>query len=195
MPKVVDREKRRAEVAEAAWRVVERVGIRAATLRDIAEEMGITKGSLAHYFQSKQQLVAFAFEHGVTRVFARMEAMTRVASPGVDRLRIALELMTPAHFDLDAASAAALTFWAYATDDKLLADVHLRNYATWRTRVSGFLEEAKARGQLRAATDVALETTALMALVDGTLVGSVLEPDQFTKARILEILDHALSRL
>jgi AcrR family transcriptional regulator len=195
MPKVVDREKRRAEVAEAAWRVIERVGIRAATLRDIAEEMGITKGSLAHYFQSKQQLVAFAFEHGVRRVFEHMESMTRVASPGVDRLRIALELMTPAHFDLDAASAAALTFWAYATDDKLLADVHLRNYATWRTRVSEFLEEAKARGQLRAATDVTLETTALMALVDGTLVGSVLEPDQFTKPRILQILDHALSRL
>ena len=195
MPKVVDREKRRAEVAEAAWRVVERVGIRAATLRDIAEEMGMTKGALAHYFQSKQQLVAFAFEHGVTRVFERMEAMTRVASPGVDRLRIALELMTPAHFDLDAASAAALTFWAYATDDKLLADVHLRNYATWRTRIRGFLEEAKTRGQLRAATDVALETTALIALVDGTLVGSVLEPDQYTNPRILEILDHALSRL
>jgi len=195
MPKVVDPEKRRAEVAEAAWRVVDRVGIRAATLRDIAEEMGITKGSLAHYFQSKQQLVAFAFEHGVSRVFARMESMTRVASPGIDRLRIALELMTPAHFDLDAASAAALTFWAYATDDKLLADVHLRNYATWRTRVRGFLEEAKTRGQLRAATDVALETTALIALVDGTLVGSVLEPDQYTKPRILEILDHALSRL
>jgi hypothetical protein len=121
--------------------------------------------------------------------------MTRAASPGIERLRIALELMTPAHFDVDGVSAAALTFWAYATDDDMLAAVHLRNYATWRARIGVFLEEAKGRGQLREPTDVALETTALIALVDGTLVGSVLEPDQFTKARILQILDHALARL
>jgi len=195
VPKVVDHEQRRAEVAEAAWRIIERVGIRSATLRDIAEELGTTKGSLAHYFRSKEQLVAFAFEQGCARVFARMEALTRAANPGLDRLRIALALMTPAFIELESASAATLAFWASATDDAVLAGVHLRNYATWRARISEFLSEAKDRGQLRKTIDIPLETAALIALVDGTLVGSVLEPNHFSKPRIIQILDLALARL
>ena len=40
MPRVVDHEKRREEIAEAAWRVVEQAGPQGANMREIAREAG-----------------------------------------------------------------------------------------------------------------------------------------------------------
>ena len=60
MPKLVDHDLRREEVAEAAWRVIGRDGIEGATLREIAREAGFTTGVIQHYFRDRDELLAFA---------------------------------------------------------------------------------------------------------------------------------------
>ena len=50
MPKVVDHDERREDVAEAAWRVIGRDGLEGATLREISREAGFTTGVIQHYF-------------------------------------------------------------------------------------------------------------------------------------------------
>ena len=41
MPKIVDHEARRAELAEAVWRLASRDGLEAVTLRGVAAEAGL----------------------------------------------------------------------------------------------------------------------------------------------------------
>ena len=70
MPKVVDHEVRRAEIAEALWRVVAREGIEAATIRAVAAEAGWSRGIVEHYFDSKDALVLYACELALERTLA-----------------------------------------------------------------------------------------------------------------------------
>jgi len=56
MPKIVDREKQRAEILEAAFPLFARKGFGVVGMRQCAKELGISTGTLYHYFPSKEVL-------------------------------------------------------------------------------------------------------------------------------------------
>ncbi|MFK8001456.1 MAG: TetR/AcrR family transcriptional regulator [Polyangiales bacterium] len=56
MPKIVDHEAYRAELAAGAIQVFRRHGFHGLGMRKIAEELGVSKGTLYHYFPSKKAL-------------------------------------------------------------------------------------------------------------------------------------------
>lgn len=72
MPKTVDHETRRAELAAAVWRVIKRSGIVSATVRAVATEAGVSPGALRHYFSDQTGLVQFAAELMTERVVERL---------------------------------------------------------------------------------------------------------------------------
>jgi AcrR family transcriptional regulator len=65
MPRVVDAEQRRAQLTDAAARLIARSGIESATLRDVAAEAGMTTGALTHYFADKRELLLRTFEASI----------------------------------------------------------------------------------------------------------------------------------
>jgi AcrR family transcriptional regulator len=74
MPKLVDHEERRRLIAQATWRVISRDGVRAASVRTVAAEAGLSTGALRHYFDDHASLLLFAARHSLelmaVRVFA-----------------------------------------------------------------------------------------------------------------------------
>ncbi len=62
MPKIVDHDARREEIAQALWRVVRRDGIRAASVRTIAAEAGWSAGAVRYYFPDQDGLLSFAMD-------------------------------------------------------------------------------------------------------------------------------------
>ncbi len=56
MPKIIDRDAYRAELAQRAAALFSRDGYSALGMRQIASELGISKSALYHYFPSKQDL-------------------------------------------------------------------------------------------------------------------------------------------
>jgi AcrR family transcriptional regulator len=74
VPRVVDHAQRRAELAEAVWRVVRRDGIEHASVREVAREANLSMGSLRYFFDSQDGLLRFAMEEVIRRVQARIEA-------------------------------------------------------------------------------------------------------------------------
>lgn len=197
MPKIIDHNERRTVVAEATWKVIEQVGIEAATLRMIATEMGVSTGTLGHYFSNKDQLVEFAFRHAVALVFAKIAAETVKLEPGIARLRYALQAMMPNHINSipAAAASATLSYWGVAAARPALAAVHRTNYAEWRSWLATFLREAQDRGEIGSDLNVDEETSLLIAVADGVLVGSVLEPEHFAADASDALLDSVIERL
>ncbi|MEU6036021.1 TetR/AcrR family transcriptional regulator [Actinomadura sp. NPDC047616] len=60
MPRRVDHDRRRAEFAEAVWRIAAERGLEAVTMSTVAAEAGTSIGRIQHYFAGKDELLGFA---------------------------------------------------------------------------------------------------------------------------------------
>ena len=71
-------EVRREEILEAALAVFSELGFDRATLNDVAERAGVTKGAVYHYFESKEQLfIALLRERLLPHIEAGEELLAR----------------------------------------------------------------------------------------------------------------------
>jgi AcrR family transcriptional regulator len=79
--------KRREEILQAAASVFARKGISNATVRDIADEVGILSGSLYHHFESKDQMVEEILLAGADRQGARYREIVKAEPDAVEAMR------------------------------------------------------------------------------------------------------------
>jgi TetR/AcrR family fatty acid metabolism transcriptional regulator len=63
VPIIVDKEKKRKEIIEAAIAVFSRTGYHRATIKEIADEAGVGKGTVYEYFESKEDLFLHMSEY------------------------------------------------------------------------------------------------------------------------------------
>ena len=182
MPKVVDHEARREELAAALWRVVVRDGIEAASIRRVAAEAGWSTGSLRHYFDSQTALLDFAMQLAVERVTARVGAVTGEGPP-----RAVAEALLHEVLPLDAERRAEAQIWLAFTA-RSLVDPGLREL---RERAhTGLRDLCRVAAQFAGAPPDDAER--LHALVDGLALHAVLDPATTTPARIVELLARQL---
>src|ERR1700722_2240928 len=72
MPKIVDHVQRRDEIAHFACKVVAHYGFEQATVARIARAAGYTTGMVAHYFDSKQDIILAALRRMLLRIEERL---------------------------------------------------------------------------------------------------------------------------
>lgn len=58
MPKAVDHDQRRADLADAAVAIIQREGVAAVSVRRVAAEAGVSPGAVRHYFPAHSELLA-----------------------------------------------------------------------------------------------------------------------------------------
>ena len=122
MPKIVDHARRRDEIALIACRVVAAQGFDGASMVRIAREAGYTTGMLAHYFDSKQEIIIAALRLILRRIEERLTRPTRGGRPP-DLLELLLEaLPIDAHRHIEC--AFWITFWGQVTADKRLKRIN-----------------------------------------------------------------------
>lgn len=79
------------EIIQAAARVFKARGYHAATVQDIADEVGILKGSLYHHFQSKEELLYLVVKEPITRLYRTVEQVAARAAPAGEKVRRIVE--------------------------------------------------------------------------------------------------------
>ena len=89
MPRVVDHQMRRDEIVAAAWQAIALDGIDGATMRRIAELAGCATGRLAHYFDSRNDILVAALGKVHSKASTRM-ADIAVGIDGMPALRAVL---------------------------------------------------------------------------------------------------------
>ncbi|MGL5857475.1 MAG: TetR/AcrR family transcriptional regulator [Angustibacter sp.] len=89
MPKTIDRDARKAQLAEAVWQVILDRGIGAVSVRTVAEQAGVVVGSLRHVFATRAELVRFSAELMVQRATERIDGVPR----GDDDQQYALDVL------------------------------------------------------------------------------------------------------
>lgn len=188
MPKTVDHDARRAELAAAVWRLIRRDGMEAASIRRVAAEAGWSSGSLRHYFATQSELLTFAMELVVQRATDRIEAAA------------------PTWPDPQTA-AAALLRELVPLDDERRAEMEVWLVFSLRAQVDPTLRPLRdeANGAIRrlcrelaaglGATDPARTGDELHAFADGLALQGTLTPDAMPPERIEELLTARLAEL
>ncbi|MFF5001128.1 TetR/AcrR family transcriptional regulator, partial [Streptomyces sp. NPDC000656] len=82
MPKRVDHEERRAQIAEALIQVAGRRGLHAVGMRDVAAEAGVSLRLVQYYFETKEKLLFYGLQHLTDRFTARVGARLAAAGAG-----------------------------------------------------------------------------------------------------------------
>jgi TetR/AcrR family transcriptional repressor of bet genes len=126
MPKVVDHEQRREEIALVACRVVAHYGFDQATIVRIAREAGYTTGMVAHYFDTKQDIIVAALRLILRRIEERLTPST---ADGVPDLLALLTEALPVDETRYTECAVWIAFWGQVPADK-----HLKRINGWLHR-------------------------------------------------------------
>ena len=188
MPRAVNHDERRAEIADAVWRVIEREGLEGANLRDIAREAGHTTGVISHYFRGKRELLAFAFQLVVERSAERITRAIRE-----DGVFEALAALLPLDEERRREATVWLVLMAASLSDPGLAEELRERYGEARREMMPIFREVlrrEARGE--APEDIGDE---LLATVDGLTVHALTDPERYPPSRQLALLRRALRRL
>ncbi|AOX00680.1 MAG: TetR family transcriptional regulator [Moorea sp. SIO4G2] len=173
---------RRLEVSEAAWRVIVREGLDRTSMRAIAQELGCTTGVVTHHFRDKQELILFALNQVTQRLQKTMQAATEHAR-GVDRLVEMLSAFLPLDTERQDILKVWVAFLGYAIGRESLMAEHQQSAAQLREVIIQELKALQSAKLIRANIEPELEANALLALVNGVSLDSLIQakrlsPDQ-----------------
>lgn len=192
MPKVVDHEERRRELAEAVWRVILRDGVEGVSVREVAAEAGWSAGALRHYFGTKEELLVSAARLLEERVVRRLTEMPHGRSPR-EAVRAVLCEVLP--LDEERRREGAVWF-AYANRslvDGSIAREHEIVFDGMRELCGRVMHEMERLGCLAPGLDPDRETARLHALVDGLAVHGLL--GRIGEDETLAVLDAHLAEI
>ncbi len=190
MPKVVDHDERRRAIAGALWRVVDRDGVTAVTMRSVARESGWSTGVVAHYFADMDELTAHSFRLVQERMAQRANRAYRRAADPREGVRAALAQALP--LDTPRRREAAVWFGHLdrARHRPAVATVVRHHYERWRDELATQVEAAWP-----GIADASALADELIAVVDGLAVRALTAPRAPGRTAQLRLLDSALSRV
>ena len=189
MPKVVDVAARRAELADAAARLIARSGVEAATMREVAAEAGLTTGALTHYFADKRALLLHTYQQSLEeRRWARERA---VADDPEQSLVAALEAGLPTDEMSRLHWKVTVALSAQAGADEELRSVQRDAYRAHHAR----MQQRLAAAGYGPPTATAALADRLTAMVNGIALQALFDPDGWPAARQLATLQTAVAAL
>jgi AcrR family transcriptional regulator len=179
------KQQRRNNLLQAAWRCASRKGFRELTVDEICEEAGVSKGTFYGYFASKQDLLVALLEQDAAEREVVLEALG-AASDGVDRLQGFARVMLqrgedPARVQIQA------DLWATVATDAPVHEAFRQSIRRRREIVRDWIDASIDAGELVDVPPIALASI-LLALGDGLLLHAALDPGSFQWPKVSKTL-------
>jgi TetR/AcrR family transcriptional regulator, transcriptional repressor of bet genes len=196
MPKQVDHEERRRQIADAVCRLAGRQGLEGVSLRHVAAEAGVSMGLVQHYFSTKDQMLLFTFqtlsEHVEQRIRDAVGALPQPSGPKT-QLRALLKELLPLTEQARVEVPIWTAFLARAIVEPGLAAPLREGGGLMRDFIAEHIRAAQRSGDADAGVDPHQEAAALLALVDGLMFRAMIE--QESAEATLATLDYHIDRI
>jgi AcrR family transcriptional regulator len=200
MPKRVDHEERRRQIADALVRTAATRGLHAAGMREVAAEAGVSLRLVQYYFGTKEELLLFATQRLAvqfgSRVMRRIDRTKQTDGPANPRDVIAAILVEGLPVD-DERRTFTIVYTAYLalslTDPALAITSLARNSTAVIDVVAAQLRAAQAAGDTPADLDPDVEALSLLAMSAG--LGSSVIGGQSSAEQAQAVIDYHLGRL
>lgn len=213
MPRQVDHESRRVQIAEAVCTLADEHGLEGVRLRDVAVRAGVSMGAVQRCFRTKEEMLVFALSHVSAKVTERIgtaKATEPTGTRGGDSPAMSAAFARDAlgHIVGEVALVAEeqqaearvwLAFVAQAAVTPSLAKVIRDNYADLHPllvrliRGAAYGSSASRRGEKETTAAAEREARALLALTDGLTTHVLL--GHLTPEDALHALEGHLDRL
>jgi len=128
MPKIIDHARRRDEIAFAACKAVARWGFDRLTMARIAREAGSTTGMVAHYFDTKQDIILAALRLISARLDSRLS--NRMEDDDADLADILCEAL-PLDEPRTLETKVWIGFWGQVWSDEKIGAINLIVHEEW----------------------------------------------------------------
>lgn len=186
---------KRQVIFEAARQVISERGFDGAKMEEIAARAGVGKGTLYNFFPSKEELLLSLVTENFERIRDLVNAETEAAGDPWATLEAGWRTLLLRVFpELASQWNFSYQLWSFLARN---ADARTRLFAQWRTmytererQIVAAIRAGQASGDFR--SDVAPERLVplLLAIFDGVLNRSIVDPDRFIPEVTLEsVLD------
>lgn len=195
MPRVVDHDQRRAQIARAFQRLLAADGFAAVSFARVAAEAGVSVGLIQHYFAGKDALLRFAYDDAVSRMSERVRLRVRNGeAAGLSIAEVLLGTLAellPLDAERDLEYRVRQGLQAQAPHNDGLADVARRSGRDLLGYVTLMVEQGKERGEVEVGADAALSARLILATVQGLADQAALSgADAFP---VLEVLRRSIA--
>ncbi|GAA0984554.1 TetR family transcriptional regulator C-terminal domain-containing protein [Nocardiopsis tropica] len=193
MPRQVDHDLRRHQIAQAVWRLATRGGLEHVTLRQVAAEAEVSARLLQYYFGTRDRLLLGALE--ILNDDAEQRAGQRLAelgeAPGMRALvrGVLWELLPLDEERRTRHLVYAAYFIPFVTDPALAAAARDAPRAL-EDLVSGLLDQGRQSGEVPPEVDTEAESAFLVAGAIGLQTSVLL--GQHSPEQAVELIEHRL---
>ncbi|GED15633.1 TetR/AcrR family transcriptional regulator [Aneurinibacillus migulanus] len=192
MPKLIDHEKRRKQIAEATWRVILEQGMEGATVRKIAKEAGLSLGALRHYFSTQDELLVYAMQLVKEKATARITEIAMQDLPPKEKILNIMLQIVPVNDETMAEMEVWFAFTAHFRHKQDTFDAQHDRIFVGMQKIIDYLDQFNL---LQKNLDKEIEAEKLYALIDGLALHMMLEPQRVNKDRIVRVLVHHLNSI
>lgn len=184
---------RRTALMEATIASLAKHGVAHTTVRMICAAAGISHGLMAHYYESKDELMAAAFQHLFSEVTRKVQRLQAKAGEGAyERLRS----MPAAIFSASVCNAtnrsAFLAFWHDIRFSKPVRDVNRALYRDYTQRMQALF--AGAAQDLGREIDTESAAIGYIALIDGLWLELSIDDQVVSRERAIELCCRFIDR-
>lgn len=166
VPRLIDHTAREIEIAEAAWRVLKRDGIRKLSVRTVAAEAGLATASLRRAFPTQHALFAYSLQCVQKRVNQRI-ATTPPGPTLRDTVEAAILQLLPLDEERRLEMEVFLVIGSMALSDEGLEPAYEEANEAMAAGCRNVIDLLVRGGAASPGLDVPLEAMKLHAVVDG----------------------------
>lgn len=186
-------ERRKEEVAGAAWEVIAKNGLAGASMREIAQHLGVTVGTLTHYFRNKDQLLELALTGVLKRVSDRLKDLT--GTPPISRLMKMVEALLPTDEVRHDNQKVWLTFIAGTFANRALGKQSREGLLALRSSVTEMIIEDREQSGQNPVLSPEDEADLILCFTEGLCVHSIIDKNRFPAERQLALAKEMLTAI
>ncbi|NIS82515.1 MAG: TetR family transcriptional regulator [Anaerolineales bacterium] len=162
-------QQRKSEILDAAAVVFSRAGFHETRMDDVAEQAGVSKGTLYWYFESKEDLIFKLLDRMFEREFQKASELLQVEIPVREKLELILDSTTQEIAELEPLMPILFEFWGMVQRRDEVRRVMGRYYLDYLDVVVPLLQQGIEQGEFRQLDprDVAV---AMGAIIEGTII-------------------------
>jgi len=188
MPKIVDRQEKKAQILEAAIKVFAKKGLSKTTISDIAAEAEIGKGTVYEYFKSKDEVFSASFLYFMDKVETIIsKRLSRIHNP-LEKLSTVFtawaDILDSEYVEY---MEIVLVFWAEgirSKDEFVTVDL-MSYYLEFRKTIEGLLDECVAGRQIKP-IDTNVVASSIIGGLDGLLLQWVMDRNVFDMRKAVQ---------